>query len=462
MKKSEGELVMSFSRILLSTFLIGLIALSLLQPTHGALEIRRDDIRNFLDYNLHPGIGLLDFVFTLDSYDILEIELPNRTQILAYFNGVQSNEGTWDTGLYHYVPNTAQVLMFFNRSGVKPAKSLEPFFLTVDTWEEVNAHVKLYDSGNYWGGLWGYITSYVIYKAESPPWTQDYLNKLITDFDTWAYDNHQRTHVINNLFQLQKPVPRIDDVVNITLQQQRADGSWEGLSDETIFMIGALELTRGQYSVNQTLIDSAISRGVDFVRNCYKSIESQGKIYGGFARNPSDEYPHPRATALGAWLLLNPASDVWLRWFSARAFFTFNISLSDLNYGVVSSSSSTLTNFRFNQSLKRISLDVTGVPAISGYCSVSIPKALMWSDLTIPWIVTLGGSPVSSLAITENVTFTSLYFTYTHSPQSQELTVQSGYVIPEFPSAVTLFILFAVITSVMAWKKRALKSKALS
>ena len=126
-------------------------------------ENNREHILNYLDYNLEHGanIGLGNLVFTLDSYELLGVEAPNKTQIINYLNSLQSDEGTGLKGQRHYVPITAQVLMFYNRSGVRPPKSLDTFFSTVDTWEEVNAHVNKYEYDlvdwggvNYWGGLW--------------------------------------------------------------------------------------------------------------------------------------------------------------------------------------------------------------------------------------------------------------------------------------------------------------------
>jgi hypothetical protein len=309
---------MFITAILISTIIISLFAFAYARcnasTTHT--EINEEDILNYLDYNLMRGkqMGLLGFIFTLDSYDILGKAIPNRTQIIEYLDSIQSEEGTWNTGENHYVPITAQVLMFYNRSGVKPAKSLEPFFSTIDTWEKVAGHVNLYDPGNPWGGLWGYVNCYLVYKGESPPWTEEFLDAANTYFDTWAYSNHQRSHLIGNLFQLGAPVPRINDVVSISLSQQEGDGSWEYDIAETAFMIGALNLIRNQTTIGQTLIDSAISKGLNYIESCYRSIEYEGKNYAGFAANATSTYPDPRGTSLGVYSLLNPESNIWLRW----------------------------------------------------------------------------------------------------------------------------------------------------
>lgn len=445
-----------FKTTILNMSLIIVLIISFFRVTYVDSEANQEEILNYLDYNLKRGeeIGLLDLVFTLDSYDILEIPVPNRTQITEYLDGIQSSEGTWATGQNHYVPITAQVLMFYNRSGVKPAKSLEPFFSTIDTWEKVVNHLQTYNSGNIWGGLWGYVTSYVVYKAESPPWTNEFLDAVNSSFDTWAYSNHQRTHLLMNLFQLGVLVPRINDVVNIALYQQKEDGSWDYNSAETVFMIGSFELIRNQTTVDQSLIDSAISRGLNYTEGCYRRIESGGEFYAGFALNSSELYPKPQTTALGVYSLLNPESDVWLRWLARVRTCTFDVLWQGENYTIVAVSNSTVTNFNFNHSLKQISFNVTGLPATMGYCNISIPKTFMWCDSPSQWNVTVNGFLINDLKTTED-TNTYLYFTYNHS--ANEVIIKSVNVVPEFPSVATLLPIMIIILLGAVIAKRRLK-----
>lgn len=419
--------------------------------------ISQEEVLNFLNYNFERAeqVDLLNLIFVLDAYYILGVEIPNKTRVVEYLDSRQSDEGTWLTGEFHYVPTTAEVLMFYNRSGVKPAKSLDPFFSTVDTWQEVTTHLTTYNIGNYWGALWGYVTCYVVYKGESPPWTQDFLNTARENFDSWAYDNHQRTHLIMNLFQLGKPVPRVDEVVNITLQQQALAGSWGGGEAETVFMIGALEIVWNQTTVNETLIDSAISKGLDFVQNCYTSVEYQGKRYAGFMSNPSQQIPIQRETALGLYALLNPESDVWLRWIAPHVFYKFYASPNDLNYTIALVSNSSVSGFDVNYTLTQLSLKVTGLPAKMGYCNISIPKTFMWCDSPSQWNVTVDGSPTNHLVVTENNTHTSLYVTYNFS-STLIITIKGVYIVPEFQLILSFFFTAIIVTliSVMLMKKR--------
>lgn len=313
--RSEKNLITLFTIAIVFSLLV--TANNYTEKT-SEVTINLEEIINYLDYNLKRGkeIGLLSFVFTLDSYELLGMETPNKTRVIEYLNGLQSDEGTWATGQTHYVPITAQVLMFYNRSGAEPAKSLEPFFSTVDTWEEVVNHVQIYNPGNIWGGLWGYVASYLVYKGESPPWTNEFLDAVSDNFDMWAYSNHQRTHVIGSLLLLSEPVPRMDEVIGITLQQQKEDGSWDHVEDETVGTIQILRLIENQTTVSTNLIDLAINRGLEYVRKCYRTVEFEGETYAGFATNPSEEYPKPIETAFGIWALLNPESDIWFRWFA--------------------------------------------------------------------------------------------------------------------------------------------------
>jgi hypothetical protein len=286
--------------------------------------INKDYILNFLNANLSkPEVGG-DFAWTLDSYDLLGVDIPRKTDVINYLNSKQLDDGTWGgttTDMYL----TSMTLMFYNRLGVRPAKSLDPFFSTIDTWDKVKAQVQNYENlgnDNRWGYLYLFVNSWVVYKGEAPPWTNEFLNAVNTNFDSWANYNHQRSHLIGNLLELRQPVPRIDDVVNKMLQQQHSDGSWDGSDGtenggeaETVSTIQVLRLIRNQTTVDKALIDSAISRGLEYVKKCYRTFDYQGKTYAGFTTNLSTSDLHPGETAYGLWALLNPDSDIWLRWF---------------------------------------------------------------------------------------------------------------------------------------------------
>jgi hypothetical protein len=121
--------------------------------------------------------------------------------------------------------------------------------------------------------------------------------------------------------------------------------------------------------------------------------------------------------------------------------YAFSVSWQDVNYTIIALSNSTITNFNFNCSLKQISFNVTSLFGTIGCCNISIPKAFMWCDYPSQWNITVDGSPVNDLKVTED-TNTSLFFTYTHS--THEVVIRAVHVVPEFPSA-TILILFMII-----------------
>jgi len=278
-------------------------------------DILKEDILNYLNYNLgnKENLDLLDFIFTVDSYEVLGTEVPNKDEVIKYFNSIQTDEGTWDTGEIHYVPVTAQILMTYSRWGAKPVKSLKPLFKTIENWRKVVAHVKRYDPGNYWGGLWGYITCYTM-QGEKPPWTREFLKEVAKEFDKWAFQNHQRTHLMTSLLQLRESLPRIEEVIKITLQQQRKDGSWgdpgwNKALPQTFFAVSLLRIAKDQIDIP---VDYAINRGFEFIRQCYTVVSHEGKNYGGFTTNPNEIFPKPLETAMGIAALFNP--DLYIKW----------------------------------------------------------------------------------------------------------------------------------------------------
>jgi parallel beta-helix repeat protein len=110
-------------------------------------------------------------------------------------------------------------------------------------------------------------------------------------------------------------------------------------------------------------------------------------------------------------------------------------------YPVGLSSNSTISGFRFNQLQKQISFNLTGSSGATGYCNVTIPKALLADS---QWTITINGVPKTDYTKTENVTHTILYFTYTHASTSHVI-IQGTSVIPEFLQFIIL-PLFMVLT----------------
>jgi len=108
-------------------------------------------------------------------------------------------------------------------------------------------------------------------------------------------------------------------------------------------------------------------------------------------------------------------------------------------YNVRTTSNSTLQNLAFNQPLMQISFDVDGPSGTEGFCNVTVPKTLLHGD---SWTITIDDAVITDFAETENVTHSSLYFTYAHT-SALHAVIQGAWVVPEFPSIMILILSIA-------------------
>ncbi|MFY9462770.1 MAG: hypothetical protein WAP52_01140 [Candidatus Sungiibacteriota bacterium] len=278
--------------------------------SHENLDAKKALLVNALNWFVRGRIAQtpLDRLFAFDALRMLGEQLPEQDKIIRELNSIQSDEGTWKKGHEHYVPTTAQALLFYKRSGETPKKSLEPFLSTIDTWEKVTAHNDRYQPGNHWGGLWGYVGCYTA-LGKRPPWADKFLEEARGRFDEWAQDNHQRSHVIDCFRQLGEPIPRAEELTALTLQGQMPDGRWATAGHwnpalpQTAFGIATLKILKPQGSPET---DEAIGRGLKFIDQSFKVIQREGKEYGGYLQEPDDLYPDPLATSLAIIAQLHP------------------------------------------------------------------------------------------------------------------------------------------------------------
>lgn len=274
------------------------------------LETKKELLVNALNWFVSGRIAQtpLDRLFALDALRMLVQEIPEQDKIIQEFNAIQSDEGTWKKGHEHYVPTTAQALLFYKRIGAAPEKSLEPFLASIDTWEKVIAHNDRYQPGNRWGGLWGYIGCYTA-LGQMPPWTEKFLEEARERFDEWAQDNHQRSHIIDCFRQLGEPIPRAEELIALTIRGQMPDGRWATAGHwnpalpQTAFGIATLKILEPQGTPET---NEAINRGLAFIDQCFKTTRREGKEYGGYCEEPDAPYQDPLATCLAIISQLHP------------------------------------------------------------------------------------------------------------------------------------------------------------
>ena len=271
-------------------------------------------------YNRAPGN-----TWIADSFDMLGLPY-NRSRIIDWYNSKQCDDGSWYSQTRFYAAATAGILMIYNRSSVIPPKPLDRFFSRVDTWDKVNQEVSLYSAGNYWGGLWGYVEIYVVYKHEAPPWTDEFLSYANQTFESWVLNSHQRTHLIGNIAHLNAEIPRLNEVIDATLLTQKSDGSWDDNGNtqysevETALNIYLLLYFKTLNTQFRNQMDNAIQRGKDYIDSCYRTFTYGNKEYACFVSNstiadPLTDTDSARATAQGIAAVKEPnGANVWNRW----------------------------------------------------------------------------------------------------------------------------------------------------
>ncbi|MFQ6075535.1 MAG: PQQ-binding-like beta-propeller repeat protein [Candidatus Bathyarchaeia archaeon] len=121
------------------------------------------------------------------------------------------------------------------------------------------------------------------------------------------------------------------------------------------------------------------------------------------------------------------------------------------SYHVAITTNSSISNLAFNQPLKQISFNVSGLSGASGYCNVTIPIELLSGTFT----VLFDGTSIS-YTLTQNSTHSSIYFEYTHSVQ--EIQIIGTTVIPEFPSIITMPLLLIALAILLIFLKKRINS----
>ncbi len=93
---------------------------------------------------------------------------------------------------------------------------------------------------------------------------------------------------------------------------------------------------------------------------------------------------------------------------------THTIVVGGVSYNFVTTSSSSITNFAYNDTQKLVSFDATGPSDILGFTNITMPKALLALPSSDTFIVLIDGNAIYSTR-TANTTNYILHFTYSHS-----------------------------------------------
>jgi hypothetical protein len=122
--------------------------------------------------------------------------------------------------------------------------------------------------------------------------------------------------------------------------------------------------------------------------------------------------------------------------------------IDSLNYPVTVDSNSAILNFIFNQTERKMSLNVTGTTGTGGFLDVAVPSSLVWGTFTL----NLDGYPLAEgidYTLTYNETHYIFHINYIHSTHIIEIVGSDA--IPEFPAFMIapLFVAATVIAAVV-------------
>lgn len=168
---------------------------------------------------------------------MLGTTIPNPNQIINYFNNTQDADGGWGAsqGTVHgrYF-DSGRILMALYMMGATPVKPLDTFLATGDTWDEIHAW------GEDWRDVYHPLQCWILGKWVYPPWKDEFFAAVEakqTDLLNWTTNEsgyqggHRRTHILYSYMYARRQYPNLNGIVNATLNMQRADGSFPGLSE---------------------------------------------------------------------------------------------------------------------------------------------------------------------------------------------------------------------------------------
>ncbi|PVX26217.1 MAG: hypothetical protein CW691_02090 [Candidatus Bathyarchaeum sp.] len=125
----------------------------------------------------------------------------------------------------------------------------------------------------------------------------------------------------------------------------------------------------------------------------------------------------------------------------------------DTQYDVFVVSNSTVSDFSFNSDGAKVSFKTGGELRTTGFCNVTIPKNLIYSENT--WTVIADGTSLTP-TVNEKENYTALHFTYSHDTQIIQIIGTDA--IPEFPSW-TILPFFVVVTLIMLFVRIKIQRK---
>ena len=129
---------------------------------------------------------------------------------------------------------------------------------------------------------------------------------------------------------------------------------------------------------------------------------------------------------------------------------TLNVDYEQDTYPVMVSSNSVISDFDFNQTSKRIRLNVEGISGTKGFCNIIIPSELLSGDFSIYNDEEL---LIKDVDYYETYSDSNCLISIMYDHSNHVIDIVGTSVIPEFPSWIMFAILITSTITVMIYKK---------
>jgi len=229
-KNMKKQMLIAVLTMLLLCSVVGVgsssYSLSFLSPEDIQMK---QEIDNSLNYMMKNSQDYLSDPMLLSLWVMSKSFLglyDNRTEVIDYFNSRQESDGAW-SGAWTRMFTTHRVLFAYYLLNVTPARSLDVFLSSCDTWSEARDYMVNTGHGDA-RNLYHVIFAWVLYYWDYPPWIDDFFNEIETDL-SWTSDSdfHKRTHILYSYVIARRPFPNLDGIIDATLDEQMSDGHWE-------------------------------------------------------------------------------------------------------------------------------------------------------------------------------------------------------------------------------------------
>ncbi|MBN1358114.1 right-handed parallel beta-helix repeat-containing protein [Candidatus Bathyarchaeota archaeon] len=135
---------------------------------------------------------------------------------------------------------------------------------------------------------------------------------------------------------------------------------------------------------------------------------------------------------------------------------SFNVTVGETDYVITTVSNSTVSDLIFNQTLKQLSLNVTGPSGTTGFCNITVPAELMSGDFTL---YLDDAALVEGVDYTESFNGTHYLFSVTYAHSTHVIDLFSTEVVPDFASWLFIPFLISATTLGLALRRRLKQQK---